>query len=836
MQEVPDLLLSKGFTTGQIRFWNGLQSAFASEKRILVEFDPEQYEKGYWQMYIAPERGKSSSRYIRNKDLQLQLNEDLEKCFNDPGFRVNQTFWGNMGKSLQWRGCFVPYQEILTLHHRDLRNHLIFLHLKIEYFPYINFLSTIKQQSILLEKQNIPLPLIAIWYYFVFYTDFLKEVALKDADRFKAVKTALAEHFSSLRFDEKLPSAQIVEILFQIVEQAHSTTSDSGLIDRLIKQSLPPVQVFFELYRKNIEEYAASAYAPLKKVVIRDRENQLRDHFFSVCLEDLNLIKVQDLLDDASGYSFLSQLPEWFIDHFGKNRRKSMTDRLKDVLGDATIMERIQAMRDKAKSSPQPGLQPEEIPFSNQKEQQWHQLNPEERTDLLNAASDNLEGSQLESLETVTYQRWMRHNENLLNKLTMPFIIWEIHQEQLIPQWNCFGAERAKSLEKEFWKKRAKEKKELEILEKMLPELYKKHTKYAFKKFIAGFKGFEYIVAQDRWEEALEQHWITIENRSGYRMRRMQEYGILESHEKLNDRKELWLDEMLNIEEEVKPYILFVRQAFQAALPVRRTVEFDPYRHSHDGVEFDPETIQDQNKWMRANVMRTLKRKVDQGEIDQVNTFCLDASGSMDHEPMRNLFKILYLLILGLEDRKSYDAVHFFNHYFIETANFSNIYTNRKLLFKVLLRIATIGEKGVIYGGGGGTNISDGVEKCHERMMKFIRELKADDPERNIVSSLFVITDGEPSMGIMDMDELRDFIESRRVLDDVAIKGIYIKPEEEEGQFVPHIFGANNFVETTDFHDAVDKFVQIMTQTYKAQRKAFKWKKKQAKQQHNTEL
>ena len=136
---------------------------------------------------------------------------------------------------------------------------------------------------------------------------------------------------------------------------------------------------------------------------------------------------------------------------------------------------------------------------------------------------------------------------------------------------------------------------------------------------------------------------------------------------------------MLAIEKEVRPYILYVKQAFQAALPVRRSVEFHPYRHNHDGVEFDPYTVQDPNKWIRARVMKTLQHRVVRGEVAQVNTFCLDLSGSMNHEKMRNLFKLLFLLIYGLEDRKSYDAVHFFNNAFIKTVPFSKHYTNRNL-------------------------------------------------------------------------------------------------------------------------------------------------------------
>ena len=89
---------------------------------------------------------------------------------------------------------------------------------------------------------------------------------------------------------------------------------------------------------------------------------------------------------------------------------------------------------------------------------------------------------------------------------------------------------------------------------------------------------------------------------------------------------------------------------------------------------------------------------------------------------------------------------------------------------------------------------------------------------------MFVITDGEPSVGITDLDELNDFITEKRADGDVAIKGIYIKSEEDENSFMESIFGADEFVETVEFGEAVNKFVTIMTNTYKTQRKAQKWK------------
>lgn len=828
---LPNLLKDKNFSTMEIRQWTNLQRIYYDRDGLaLIEYDPEAEQERYWHMYIEPQREKRLFRGTRkNTDLQLKLNEDLEKCFGSADFRVNKSFWQEMTKLLQWKAIFLPYQELQRLSNKQLQDHLTFLKLKIDYFPFVEYLSVVKQQSMLKEAQQIPFPLVALWYQFIYYVDFLRIIAEKEPMRFAAAQELFKEHYSQLNFDHRLPCEQIIEVLFRLTEQSYLPNQTNSDIDRLIKQAAPSVQDFFTQHLKTLKEYIAQKPLALKKVSLKDPRNIIRDHFFSVSRSDLDLVKIQELLDDQSGQQFMLKLPSGYSEEFGKSRKKNLADRLKAVVGDASIMDRIQAVADSVQSSPQPlfGKLPE--PFYHKNQQQWHQLNEEERQDLLQASDAHLKEEDHRFFSGVAFQRWMRYFENLLNQRSIPFLHWETEQGYFIPQWNFLGTERAKSLREDFKTKRMREDEEIERLEKLLPELFKIETRFALKRFVKGFKGFDYATAQERWEQALRQHEITIENRSNYRIRRMREFGILEADEKVNDRKEVWLNEMLRIEEEVKPYILYVRQAFQAALPVRRTVEFDPYRHSSDGLEFDPETAQDPDKWIRADVMRNLKRKVNRGVVDQVNTFCLDASGSMDHEPMRNLFKILYLLILGLEDRKSYDAVHFFNYYFIETADFSDSYTNRSLLFKILRKIATVGNGDVIYGGGGGTNISDGVHHCHERMINFVKNLREENPEKNIVCSLFVITDGEPSMGIMNLDELKYFIQAKRELGDVAIKGIYIKPEDDQSQFVPYIFGEDNCVETTSFHDAVDKFVRIMTQTYKAQRKAYKWKIKQAK-------
>ena len=331
---------------------------------------------------------------------------------------------------------------------------------------------------------------------------------------------------------------------------------------------------------------------------------------------------------------------------------------------------------------------------------------------------------------------------------------------------------------------------------------------------------FSQPVLQKKWQSIIKSHLTSIANRVSFDIHKMRQYGILKEEELPDEQKNIWLQEMLKIEEEVKPYVLFVKGAFRTALPIRRSVRFDPYRHSLDGVEFDPQTFGDQFKWQSGEVMHTLQHESARGYAEQLNAFALDSSGSMEHEKMRNLFKILYLMVLGLEDRKSHDAFHFFGTYFIETVNISDTYTNRSVLYNIIRNISNIIGNEVVYGGRGGTNISEGIIRCNAEVINLKNKLQKEQPDLNLLCSIFVITDGEPSIGIINTEELSDIIEGLRQEGNIAIKGIFVKPEneDEDGAFMKPVFGEGNFVETDDFEKAIQELVLLMTKTYKQQR------------------
>jgi uncharacterized protein YegL len=510
---------------------------------------------------------------------------------------------------------------------------------------------------------------------------------------------------------------------------------------------------------------------------------------------------------------------------------------LEKAIGKQTIFDRIKNKAVKEKVALRPLFYKISDNWMKEEELKWHDFDLDEQNELLTAVQKHLTIQQSTALELEAQKRWVIYTQSFGNQLFAPFFYWKKIKNDLVPQWNVLANKKSVELAKEFDDRHEKETVERLKLKAVLKSLAAQNTVSTTEKISATVEPFHFAHLQEQWDKAVRTQLASLKQKSAYRIRRMKEFGILKAGDIPNKKLEIWLDEMLLVEKEISPYIPFVKKAFLMALPNKTSVEFNPYQHSHDGIEFDPETTQDQHKWLRGEVMKTLHAKVGKADAEQVNTFALDFSGSMRHHKMRNLFKMLYLMVMGLEGRKSYDAFHFFGTEFIETVNFSHQHTNRSLLFKILRQIARIDAKGVYYGGIGGTNMSEGIIQSHERIKTFSKKLKQQYPERFFLKSIFVITDGEPSLGIHIPEKLHEEIERRRKNSNIAIKGIYLKPEKEKyASFMERIFGKNHFIETSDFAEAIQRLIYIMTQTYKQQRNELRQQKIKEKYERNRNL
>ena len=815
----PNILYELGFSPEAIDFWNQLQREHHAEDLTLIEYALKDDSDAYWRCYRAVTNiGKASKE---NTQVYSRLNTYLKACFVQSNFGNTAEFWETLQQQLHWGGFFMPVEDLQRLDRNQILEEVAFLKLLKRDFPYIAYLTTVKTLSVEEAHQNQPLPIIAIWQFFRYYIDFLKELSLQKSEIFYTLQGWYAHRLKPIHFKQLLPSEQLVTLLYITGEQFFWKNIYQINRTELLELACPAVQAFFADCTNQLTILFESGFNTQVLSMSGNLEQTVRQQYYEVCQLDMKYIQVQEVLDDDSEKHFKNNFPQ-LVSYLTvqEERAPTIKDRLKRMIG--TVSEIIKG---DSNTRPQPSYLSPRIPFAQKDSLKWYDLSDAVFEEITQA----IKAQMPKKLGAVAQTRWQQYLQNIGNAITMPVLIWEQDKKGIFPQWNIFNLSQTIAFQKTLTKKFESRNAERKRLKALLEELYNLTLTYDIDRLYRTTPPFGYQRLQKEWKQTVQAYRAMIESRNIFRIRRMREFGILVGDETINDRKNLWLDEMLKIEEEVRPYILYVKKAFQSALPVRRSVEFHPYRHNHDGVEFDPMTIQDQDKWLRARVMKTLRHKVVHGEVEQVNTFCLDFSGSMDHDRMRNLFKVVFLLILGLEDRKSYDAVHFFSTEFIETSNFSSDYTNRSLLFKILKKIAVFKDRKPVYGGMGGTNISDGVTHCHQRTLDFMQEIHAKNTAINITASIFVITDGEPSLGIFKPAMLHDFIDAKRQEGNVAIKGIYIKPEEDNSTFMAEIFGQGNYVETTDFKEAVDRLVAIMTRTYREQRKDFKWLQKQRK-------
>lgn len=796
--------------TKTLRLWKELQRNTRLKLFTLIDFQAKDPNHNLWFWHLSYPTASQANNQLKD-GFQLHT-------------KVTSSWTKNLSRFMVRKGFFIPQKDIVNLGNTLLQDHLIYFQKLHSDFQFEKYLESVQHKKHQLKNKGILVPFIAIREHFHFYILFLKEVYQTDLHTVKSFQKILNQPISVSDFKEKLPSEQITLLFYYVANQHFNNSFNEKKFQGLVDRSNLQIQNFWKKRSRYFFEYFENLFSSnhYKSRFDIFSSNKIEEDFYKICMSDFELIQFQEIMDNDSNIYFIKFLSEEFENKYGELRKLTLREKMKKVIGDASILERIQSLSDLKISDPKPTITQPIDSWIDEADNYWYDLEESDKSEFRNAIKNFLDKENTKELKKIAHSRWDLHLEKISNNILAPFIFWQKEKKVWIPKFNLMPLQESKYLEIKFQRRIEEELLELEQLEKMLSELYTKQSLTGIRNFTNSARSFKVNFIEKKWSDSLSAHILNMKNRENYRLRRMQEFGIVEGDEVVNRRKDIWLNEMLEIEKEVRPYVLFVKNAFQGALPVRKTVEFDPYRHSFDGVEFDPETIQDQEKWLNGEVMKSLRIKVDKEPVEQINAFALDMSGSMKHEKMRNLFKLCYLLVLGLEDRKTYDAFHFFSTYFIETANFTHDYTNRNLLFKVLRNISKIKDGKILYAGKGGTNISAGVVECHQRIQNFIQEKNFDRSGKKYLTSIFVITDGEPSAGILDIDLLRNKIEEKRLETNTAIKGIYIKPKDEVSTVMEQIFGANKYVETEDFDNAIERFIQVMTATYKQQRKKLK--------------
>lgn len=823
MNQINPISTSKVFEKGglpqvQINYWNSIQTDYSKLGFTFIEFDLENFQEYIWRSFLEYESSLESS--IRNKAKKFDgdaFNIELERQFIDQGSYSNQ-YWETFMKNIKWSGFFIPTDDFSYYTNPEMLLELNHSYLLWQHFKARDYLINVKKDSIRSEWQNVPIAILGIWNYLVFYANFLSTCFANDEIEQKPILQWHTRNVSFSKFYNYLPSKQISTLLMIILEMGYLNAKNQSRIDGLIKQTHTTIQSFFAKYSESISSWINGK---TDNIFL----DEMKVDFVNCCKEDYKIIKALAVIDKSEINKFQEHLPSVLRRRIDQKKSLSFLAKIRKSISQIYLIDILWFDTKLHSSKPK-----RYIPTVNQSKflpkTKWYNI-PESLIDEIDDETQNLPPEILQVLKGRIRHNWSSHLINVANTFCLPIFIWKDKWDKTVPQWNIFSNTSTKKHQEAFYKKQESLAQQKRRLQQYIFHLQKLRTLEEIKDYKATTNPFFDPVMNAKWEQTVDKHSKSISSTQGYRERRMRELGIKNEDGTKDYRTDIWLDEMLRIEDEIRSYIPFVKKAFNAALPLRKTVEFNDDRHNFTGVEFDPSTINDQNKWVRGEVMKTFKVKTKLGEIEQINAFCLDYSGSMTHERMRNLFKVLYLLVLGLEDRKSYDAFHFFNATFIEGSNFSEDFTRRSLLFKILSKVSEISDGQVRYGGFIGTNIGDGVLECHNRIHSFKRKIALKKPNSDFVCSMFVITDGEPSVGITELSELNDFINEKRIDGDIAIKGIYIKSEEDENNFMESIFGAEEFVETVEFGEAVNKFVTIMTNTYKAQRKARKWKVRQ---------
>lgn len=739
-----------------------------------------------WYPYFPQGTGSKANDILREDWLGAGVGSTNENAREEP---IAQ---------LQWCGMIIPLDELDRLGVHQLMEVCRALEFQRQHTDWYAYLDRTRLRAETATPAEVVIA--GLWEYLRTYTALLKRAPRYGQEIGPLLRTIPGE----TDFFGSLPSHQAVSLLLQYAARHFPEQWDELAFNRKLERAAPEV-------RQLLADRMAIGAA-----LEGEDSPRLFALFTACCQADQALVTVQDMLDDLSGQSLRSRLPADYRQRLAAIAGDNLGDRLKRFVGRLSILDRARLSPSTAPASA-PLFYPTYQALTSTDGPGWYELDSEELMALLNLLGGQPEVTKAVASRTIGQQR------QLLCHLTAPVLDWAVIAENCIPQWAIAPQELVEKATLAHEEEQRKLRQELDRVERLIPQLRQARSLVAINELERKRTPFTSGGANRQWRAAVERQRQEIFNRRLFRQQKMKAFGV-DLADFSPSEKDIWLDELLRVEEEVMPYMAYVRRAFQAALPVGSTVEFNPFRHRSDGVEFDPETIQDQDKWLRGEVMKTLRSRREYAPITQVNAFCLDYSRSMHHDLMRNLFKVVFLLVTGLEGRDTYDAIHFFGSGFKEAVDFTDAdgFTSRKALGRILAKIATIKLNSVVYSGFGGTNISDAVVKSHEKIMAFSRQLERERPDVRYVRSILILTDGQPTVGVINLDDLRELVAEHRQAGDVSIKGIYLKHPQDKSDFITRIFGPRHAVEATNFDELIATFVQTMSLTYRQQRKDYR--------------
>lgn len=171
-----------------------------------------------------------------------------------------------------------------------------------ETFPTVQLLKAIKKGKQELGISETPLPLVGVWQYFQFYAKFLKDVKAKNIKGFKEISKVLAQTISVTNFNQKLPSAQIWDLLqseFQVYYFNGMTAVEQETLVKNVHQS---VQNYWTTYKNSLQFIVENGYPAISKRSIGNQKmiysgKDTEKAFYNLFIEELEWVKIQEIID-----------------------------------------------------------------------------------------------------------------------------------------------------------------------------------------------------------------------------------------------------------------------------------------------------------------------------------------------------------------------------------------------------------------------------------------------------------------------------------------------------------------------------------------------------------
>ncbi len=806
------------------RQWQDLQRQYATNGWKLLEYPDHAWKQYSWHIIFDSHHDDKSpftlnkfKSEVENKEFDI-YNQVLVNLIQNKEKTENK-YWESFKEWTNITGVLVPQSALIKLGFSNLTESVNYIQLFSQQYPFHQILRA--TQDIASDEKNDLLQdkYKTLWFIIEGYTHFIAQ--LEDQSK-ESVTNYLFILWNQSSIYELLPSTQLTHALIHLILDIVRPDSLSSRykpknywtdVSKFITSNELELRIILSKKIKSIP-FVKEEFVTLERI---------KQAFYTLCTLDIHLLQIQEYLDKRNNKDLWNSLPVEIQRAFSQMKPNSMMDQIQSAVQKKSIIERIKSLTSSQEQNQLPHYYTIENTDKKKDNFSWHQLSD----DSISTITTFFRQKHTVLTDNLLNDKMNRHTTDLFNRLTRPVLEWKFIASTLTPIWNTTQHENLLEIIIKYNKTRELEIKEAKLLIGIKKVLIGLTNKSKLDKYILTLPPFKSPILIERLNNLINSQRINIINRRHFSIRKMEEFGISEELEPQYRIRELYLEELLNIEKAVRPYVLYVKKAFDSALPENRENFFDPYRHSIDGIEFDQETVQQVDKWLKGEVMKTINIKPQIHDALQINCFAMDSSGSMDHDKMRNLFKLIYLIVTGLSGKATYDSFHFFGTHFIPAAEFRHSFDSKNLLYKILRKITHVTTNGIIrYGGVGGTYLSGAIMECHQRITDFAKPF--NKKEINYFKTLFVITDGEPSIGIVDPNNLAELIKQKRQEGDVTIKGIYVGPPSKTPT-MPVIFGKDQYVETTNFSTAIVELIDTMSKTYKEQRTRLKQRKKTMK-------